>query len=1260
MASITTQERSNILKLVVGMFNAAPGAAYLNEFVGAYQAMGNSYVNLATALGNNGAFQQLYPNSLTNGEKATKFLSTLGLDKNQEAQEWVQAKLNAGENFGVVILQALEAILETKSPDFADAQNLLNNKAAVAEYYSVSKGQSSEDLGVLQGAVANVKADSDVSTPAAMDKLIGGGNTGAGGVSLTLGQDTIVSTSAGTTFVAGLAQAPFLGNVTNTFESGDSITATGEGNTLKVDLTHTVSGSLPVGPAISAATKNIQVVEFREQAQQFDTGGNHMNHVNGSVIDAERMLGVKEWWTVNSRSDIQIEDVRSRPEDTTIGMRDTDPEVGFFVYFDPEQIKGGEDVKTALTLSLSRPSAPGAELGDTSIEGVSFKLGGVEYVLTSPAIAAAKTYVAWRDALEAAAKTVKGLEGLSFVLNKDNSVTLIDAAGGEFQKGSWKFVGNNVPADGDLVWKQTIGVPERTEKLVETNIHLDNVGRTSQGGALDVGSLGDGGVQKFNVEVERSSWLTSMKSTEHLVNNAPGNGPVREYLEEVYLVNKGTTANNLTVGTAVFVNDVRHPDNRVSTDGLTNVRIVDGSAFKGELNLGIQLDANALGRYLNQANEPVEFNYTTGVKNDTVNLFVDGAVAEDPDFIMNVNTGAGDDRLILEVTTDAAARPDLASTSIDGGTGTNTLVVRSDVGMNAGNTFKSFKNFQNYEVEGAGSSHNFTNLNGVKTVVVATDAGTSNTLVDLPSDLASISLSGKNQNIGNANNADQTFATLDIKAAKAKVLTLNLDNTARVDGVLSLANLNIGHNTATDLSAVEQLNIVSNGKRLTSNDIGSIKAETVGKFVLSGSQDLNIDIDAAAKSTSQPGGRIGLTVDGKAATGDLDVTIAAAIPTTLNANTASKNVTIDGGKGTEDRLTFTTGLVTNALTKIAAFETVAFEGTATFNAANTSGVNLYESQTGSKVLLTNLRGVESVEIGGGTEANGFDPINNGADQGFVTSNVSSSSTLNLDVATAAAAAQKLQTDGFTTLNVNLTKNVNLMANEKDYTFDLSEQSYDSVTGAWVAGTDASNIAAGAPIPANHISRIELTNLNLTGGTGEVQAGVAVSRADLGTLISTLKLVDVSGYTGHVTATLSPREKATVATTQYDTGNTVVKVGSFGIDFTVDHSAEKVVTFEFTKEAQINAAAAGNDDFQWKIDGFTGINDATPPGAVAGAGNVTVLDVSALGVRTLADLKMEDQGGDLHITANSGNHTYEIVLAGTVQADLGLENFKFSN
>ena len=88
-------------------------------------------------------------------------------------------------------------------------------------------------------------------------------------------------------------------------------------------------------------------------------------------------------------------------------------------------------------------------------------------------------------------------------------------------------------------------------------------------------------------------------------------------------------------------------------------------------------------------------------------------------------------------------------------------------------------------------------------------------------------------------------------------------------------------------------------------------------------------------------------------------------------------------------------------------------------------------------------------------------------------------------------------------------------------------------------------------------------------------------------------------------------------------------------------------------------AATNNDFQWIVRGFTGINDATPPAGTPGAANVTVLDVSALGARTLADLKMVNVGGDLHITDNFGTHKYEIVLTGTVQADLGLENFKFA-
>ena len=48
---ITTQEQTNILKLVAGMFNAAPGAAYLNEFTDAYVAMNKDLGALAAGLG---------------------------------------------------------------------------------------------------------------------------------------------------------------------------------------------------------------------------------------------------------------------------------------------------------------------------------------------------------------------------------------------------------------------------------------------------------------------------------------------------------------------------------------------------------------------------------------------------------------------------------------------------------------------------------------------------------------------------------------------------------------------------------------------------------------------------------------------------------------------------------------------------------------------------------------------------------------------------------------------------------------------------------------------------------------------------------------------------------------------------------------------------------------------------------------------------------------------------------------------------------
>lgn len=159
MATVTTQERTNILKLVAGMFNAAPGATYLNEFTDAYVALNKDLGALAAGLGQTGAFQAMYPSFLTAEEFANKFLDTLGLKANTEAQDWVKAKVNAGENFASVIFQALVAIDASTADDFKAAREQLANKATVAEHYSVTLQASSDDLAALQNVVAKVTDD---------------------------------------------------------------------------------------------------------------------------------------------------------------------------------------------------------------------------------------------------------------------------------------------------------------------------------------------------------------------------------------------------------------------------------------------------------------------------------------------------------------------------------------------------------------------------------------------------------------------------------------------------------------------------------------------------------------------------------------------------------------------------------------------------------------------------------------------------------------------------------------------------------------------------------------------------------------------------------------------------------------------------------------------------------------------------------------------------------------------------------------------
>ena len=1360
MATITSQERTNITKLVVGMFNAAPGAAYLAEFTAAYQGLGNSLANLATALGNTGAFKALYPSYLTSAEFATKFLTTLGLQGNQEANDWVVAKVNGGTSYSSVILQAITAISNTNDAAFANAKALLNNKTTVAEYYSVTQGTSSDNLGVLQGSIGNVKFDSDVSTADAIKKLIGTGSST--GVKLTLGVDNLTSSQEGATFVAP-TETNLLGAVVNTLSEGDTLIGTGTGNTLKADLALVAGVTNLPAPAISVTTQNIQKVELRAQAGNTDSVAVHGNN---SHIDAERMSGVKEWWTVDSRASIQIEDVRTRPEDVTIGMRNTDPEVGFRVYFDPAQLQNNGTVKnSALTLTLDSVLTPG-NLTEVPVDGVGFYLGGTLYQLKSDTIGKAANHTELLAALKAAAAAVPELKDVTFTLNANNTITLVDPAGKEFKVGGWQFVNNQVPPAGNIKFDQAVGEPVRGIELITTNVELDAVGRTSSGGSLDIGSLGDGGVEKFIVNVDRASWLQSMKSTDHLGKGNQVDGDIEDnqhnYLKEVYLNSKGVNG-NLKVG-----NTVGTADGRLA-NGLTDVRVVDGSAFKGSLNLGINLQAGAggsVGRYLDKSTTPVEFNYTGGQANDVLNVAVNAAVANHANFVMNINAGAGDDRVILQ----NGGR--LNTTSVDGGTGTNTLVVNANVGMaaNGSDSFKSFKNFQNYEVEGG--NHNFTGLTGVQTVVVATK-GEATTLRNLPVDLNTVTVTGKNQTYGAGNtNNTQLFAGLTLEAAKSETATVKLDNTALVNGRLHEASVNVVDQNATNLSAVRTLVIDSKGVAgaSTANYVGAvtvhpvtgavltmatdaqlagapsiatqqtalnaaqtaydaavlggnaaaiaaaqaalataqtnlatavaqsgagINAEKVSTFNFTGDHAVGARINAAANTAGPAAGVTDLKVDASALTGKFDLAIATAV---INAADTNKTVNIKGGTGTTDTLVLSGGLSTTAKTTVSGIETISFNGTGAgalgskYDAVNTSGVNLYKSN-GAELQVLNLKGVENVELGSfiaQTSSTGQSE-NLGNHQWFKTTAVSSSSVLNLGIKHAAGGTQEIATDGFKTLNLKLDVVANA-GNTKAFVLDLSKVSVNVATGNVATaltlqqavdlakgGTLAGNVVTPNPGPytaqqitdAGKVISNAVDKLVLTGGTGGVTGSpTGVDSANLGTLSASLKTIDVSGYKGAVTATIGDAltNGGAVGTTLVTTGNTSVKVGAYALtvqdashDIAATGHVDTVTEFVFTTDAYKAAGAATAE--AWTINGFQGINGGA--GALSGQagslGNLTILDLSALGIKSLTDLNITTAGGNTTIKANNAALNFHIELIGldNTTNKLGLENFKFA-
>src|SRR5690554_5614238 len=331
----------DLVALIVGMFDAAPGRDILEDVVAASNA-GDSHLDIANSLANTAEFVSIYPNFLDN-EQYVAFLVDSILEGRAPADERdavvddFVAEMNAGATRGQVALVAVNALRNVAEDDpvFGEAATAFNNKVEVAAYYSIEQRQVGEDLAELQGVVANVD-HTDESVEAAKAAINGdddGGNGGTG-FRLTVGPDELDGTAGDDVFIAGLSSND-QGLQVNTLASGDVINGGAGTDTLVAQVTQGAThggSSMP----IAANTNSVEHVTFEAvNANQGGPGGNTTVFVDaGTRADLPSefgMTGLESIGSAYSNGNLVIQNLTTRtdngdlrlPSDLTITMSHT-------------------------------------------------------------------------------------------------------------------------------------------------------------------------------------------------------------------------------------------------------------------------------------------------------------------------------------------------------------------------------------------------------------------------------------------------------------------------------------------------------------------------------------------------------------------------------------------------------------------------------------------------------------------------------------------------------------------------------------------------------------------------------------------------------------------------------------------------------------------------------------------------------------------------------------------------------------------------
>jgi hypothetical protein len=556
-----------------------------------------------------------------------------------------------GEGAGVNADQLVLALIDGAQ---TDDRLVLDNKTEAAEFYTANQGTSAYTASGATAAVADVDG-----TPESVvaSKSVSGA---AGNVTfmLTGERDFLTGTADGDTFFGLAGQSPS-GQIANALSTGDLLDGGAGRDRLIASLVNDENANGDDDDEyVRPITSNIEEVYI--EAIDDDNGEVYLN--------ATRMSNVEQFWSDFSDEDLEIENINLNGDnlnitkDVTFGLRDTREDAGLVATFDsqsllaaPEFASNSQLLIEVADVSTLTPATPLANVNLT----LGFDLGDDSFILEDVQ-STDGTYAGLVTAIEAALAaeglselTVATGDSYTSVTVAGNTVLLpftaqeiliTDPDGNEF--GEVDFTPSSIdPVPGGFLVAGTADAvdPSVTSNLIETNLVLDNAGRGSIGGDVQIGGQSDTfvGVERFNVTVDRSSAISFLGES----------GSNDNQLDEIYIGSMGANGD-------LYIGSVE-----------SNLDLINATMFEGsELEIGDGESIQGL----------FAFNSAGSSANVTLDWNYNGDIFASSRQAATINTGSGDDVIDANITGNSTSGSTDASLTLTSSGGDNTIRLTSD------------------------------------------------------------------------------------------------------------------------------------------------------------------------------------------------------------------------------------------------------------------------------------------------------------------------------------------------------------------------------------------------------------------------------------------------------------------------------------------------------------------------------------------------------------------------------------------------------